>query len=93
MKCTWRPSLTAKEAIAICGPLSKPGKMPGHGYALPAQGYALTCGNSKNSPLPSSYACLEKLLLSRCFSYDTVQARSGSVSGILRTFRQGFRRR
>jgi hypothetical protein len=37
MKCTWTPSLTAKEALAICGPLSKPGKMPGHGYALPAQ--------------------------------------------------------
>jgi len=36
MKSTWRPSLSVKEALAICGPLSKPGKMPGHGYALPA---------------------------------------------------------
>lgn len=37
MKTNWTPSLTTKEALAICGPLSKPGKMPGHGYALPAQ--------------------------------------------------------
>ena len=37
MKITWRPSLSVKQALAICGSLSKPGKMPGHGYALPAQ--------------------------------------------------------
>src|SRR5712691_5105382 len=37
MKRMWRPSLTVKEALAICGPLSKPGKMPCRGYALPAQ--------------------------------------------------------
>ena len=36
MKTSWRPSLTVKEALAICGSLSNPGKMPGHGYALPA---------------------------------------------------------
>ena len=29
-------TLTRKEAIAICGSLSSPSKMPGHGYALPA---------------------------------------------------------
>src|SRR5689334_416428 len=28
--------MTRREALAICGPLSDPGKMPGHGYALPA---------------------------------------------------------
>src|SRR6185437_11052114 len=36
MTSTWRPTLTVKEAIAICGSLSEPSKMPGHGYALPA---------------------------------------------------------
>jgi hypothetical protein len=33
----WTPRLTLKEALAICGSLSNPSKMPGHGYALPAQ--------------------------------------------------------
>jgi Gene product 88 len=37
MKNGWRPTLTTKEALAICGSLSNPSKMPGHGYALPAQ--------------------------------------------------------
>src|SRR5258706_6691640 len=37
MKNLWRPTLTTKEASAICGSLSNPSKMPGHGYALPAQ--------------------------------------------------------
>lgn len=37
MNNAWRPTLTTKEALAICGPLSNPSKMPGHGYALPAQ--------------------------------------------------------
>jgi len=37
MKTPWTPTLTVKEALAICGPLSNPGKMPCHGYALPAQ--------------------------------------------------------
>ena len=37
MKNLWRPTLTTKEALAICGSLSNPSKMPGHGYALPAQ--------------------------------------------------------
>ena len=37
MKTHWTPSLRVKEAHAICGPLSTPGKMPCHGYALPAQ--------------------------------------------------------
>jgi hypothetical protein len=37
MNRLWRPTLTAKEASAICGSLSNPSKMPGHGYALPAQ--------------------------------------------------------
>jgi len=36
MKTQWRPTLTTKEAAAICGSLSNPSKMPGHGYALPA---------------------------------------------------------
>jgi hypothetical protein len=36
MKERWRPTLTTKEAVAICGSLSNPSKMPGHGYALPA---------------------------------------------------------
>jgi hypothetical protein len=36
MKKLWRPTLTTKEAVAICGSLSNPSKMPGHGYALPA---------------------------------------------------------
>ena len=36
MTSTWRPAFAVKEAIAICGSLSKPGKMPCHGYALPA---------------------------------------------------------
>src|SRR5437868_12230310 len=35
-KTTWIPTLTMKQALAICGSLSNPGKMPGHGYALPA---------------------------------------------------------
>jgi hypothetical protein len=35
-KC-WRPALSKKEATAICGSLSNPSKMPGHGYALPAR--------------------------------------------------------
>jgi protein gp88 len=33
---SWRPRLTVREAVAICGSLSRPSKMPGHGYALPA---------------------------------------------------------
>ena len=37
MKTQWTPSLRVKEALAICGALSTPGKMPCHGYALPAQ--------------------------------------------------------
>src|SRR5438128_10056185 len=37
MTIRWTPTLTLKEALAICGSLSKPGKMPCHGYALPAQ--------------------------------------------------------
>lgn len=36
MKTTWTPSLSVKQALAICGSLSNPSKMPGHGYALPA---------------------------------------------------------
>src|SRR5206468_10075169 len=36
MNKSWRASLTKKEAVAICGSLSNPSKMPGHGYALPA---------------------------------------------------------
>ncbi len=36
MNNLWRPTLTTKEATAICGSLSNPSKMPGHGYALPA---------------------------------------------------------
>ncbi len=30
-------TLTQKEAIAICGSLSEPSKMPGHAYSLPAK--------------------------------------------------------
>jgi hypothetical protein len=37
MNVRWTPTLTAKDALAICGSLSCPGKMPCHGYALPAQ--------------------------------------------------------
>jgi Gene product 88 len=37
MKIQWTPSLRVKEALAICGSLSNPGKMPCHGYALPAK--------------------------------------------------------
>ena len=37
MKIQWVPSMKVKEALAICGSLSNPGKMPCHGYALPAQ--------------------------------------------------------
>jgi len=37
MKIQWVPSLKLKEALAICGSFSNPGKMPCHGYALPAQ--------------------------------------------------------
>jgi len=36
MNKLWRPTFTTKEALAICGTLSNPSKMPGHGYALPA---------------------------------------------------------
>ena len=36
MKTPWTPTLTEKQALAICGSLSNPSKMPGHGYALPA---------------------------------------------------------
>jgi hypothetical protein len=36
MNKLWKPVLTTKEALAICGSLSNPSKMPGHGYALPA---------------------------------------------------------
>ena len=36
MKSTWTPTLSVKQALAICGSLSNPSKMPGHGYALPA---------------------------------------------------------
>lgn len=36
MKTRWTPTLTDKQALAICGSLSNPSKMPGHGYALPA---------------------------------------------------------
>jgi hypothetical protein len=36
VKTTWTPTLTEKQAVTICGSLSNPSKMPGHGYALPA---------------------------------------------------------
>ena len=36
MNKLWRPTLIKNEAVAICGSLSNPSKMPGHGYALPA---------------------------------------------------------
>jgi Gene product 88 len=36
VKTTWIPTLTKKQALAICGSLSNPSKMPVHGYALPA---------------------------------------------------------
>src|SRR5216684_3911199 len=36
MKTPWTPTLSVKQALAICGSLSNPSKMPGHGYALPA---------------------------------------------------------
>ena len=36
MKIRWTPALTKKQALAICGSLSNPSKMPGHAYALPA---------------------------------------------------------
>jgi hypothetical protein len=36
VKTLWTPALTEKQALAICGSLSNPSKMPGHGYALPA---------------------------------------------------------
>ena len=35
-KNAWTSELTEKQALAICGSLSNPSKMPGHGYALPA---------------------------------------------------------
>jgi hypothetical protein len=37
MKNVWTPTLTIKEAVAVCGSLSNPSKMPCHGYALPAR--------------------------------------------------------
>src|ERR1700674_2524692 len=37
MNNVWRATHTTKGALAICGSLSNPSKMPGHGYALPAQ--------------------------------------------------------
>jgi hypothetical protein len=36
VKTPWTPKLTVREALAVCGSLSNPSKMPGHGYALPA---------------------------------------------------------
>jgi hypothetical protein len=36
MNKPWKPTFNTKEAVAICGSLSNPSKMPGHGYALPA---------------------------------------------------------
>jgi hypothetical protein len=36
VKTPWAPTLTVKQAVTICGSLSNPSKMPGHGYALPA---------------------------------------------------------
>jgi Gene product 88 len=36
VKIQWTPTLTEEQALAICGSLSNPSKMPGHGYALPA---------------------------------------------------------
>jgi hypothetical protein len=36
VKTPWTPTLTEKQALDICGSLSNPSKMPGHGYALPA---------------------------------------------------------
>jgi hypothetical protein len=36
VKTPWTPTLTEKQAVAICGSLSNRSKMPGHGYALPA---------------------------------------------------------
>jgi hypothetical protein len=36
VKTMWTPTLTDRQALAICGSLSNPSKMPGHGYALPA---------------------------------------------------------
>ncbi len=37
MNKPWTPTLTTKAAVAICGSLSNPSKMPGHAYSLPAR--------------------------------------------------------
>jgi hypothetical protein len=31
VKTKWAPTLTSKQALTICGSLSNPSKMPGHG--------------------------------------------------------------
>jgi hypothetical protein len=55
-----KPNLTLskKEAIAICGSLSKPSKMPGHAYALPA----------KNCRIGSLLQQIERAVCSRCYA-------------------------
>jgi protein gp88 len=52
------PTLSQREAVAICGSLSKPSKMPGHAYALPAK----TCR------IGSLLQQIQRAVCSRCYA-------------------------
>jgi hypothetical protein len=67
MKSTWRPSLSVKEALAICGSLSNPGKMPGHGYALQTGQLPTTTSESSLSLLLRP---ARQIPISQCESSD-----------------------
>ena len=53
-----KPTLSIGEAVAICGSLSKPSKMPGHAYALPA----------KNCRIGSLLQQIQRTVCSRCYA-------------------------
>jgi Gene product 88 len=51
-------TLTQKEAVAICGSLSEPSKMPGHAYSLPA----------RNCRIGSLLQQVSKAVCSHCYA-------------------------
>jgi protein gp88 len=58
MKMKSNRTLSKKEAVAICGSLSEPSKMPGHAYSLPA----------KNCRIGSLLQHIPKAVCSRCYA-------------------------
>jgi len=58
LRAKLKRTLSQKEAVAICGSLSEPSKMPGHAYSLPA----------RNCRIGSLLQQLSKAVCSHCYA-------------------------